>query len=91
MNCGHVYTLGYLDETVSGGKPPAGKGVKIVCQADMTHTFEFVLQFVKCITLSPNQIIIIIELLLLPSSNNNIFTTFMMIIVINDLFMIPID
>ena len=47
---------------MSGGKPPAGKGVKTVCYADMARTFEFLFQFVRCdtVTVSLNQIIIII-------------------------------
>ena len=28
----------HVNEAVSGGKTPAGKGVKIVCQADMART-----------------------------------------------------
>ena len=54
-----------VDEVVSDGKPPAGKGVKIVCKA--ACTFEFVLQFVRCdtVTVSPNQIIIIIIIIII--------------------------
>ena len=31
-----------MDEAVPYGKLSTGKGVKIVCYADMAHTFEFV-------------------------------------------------
>ena len=29
------------DAAVSGGKPPAGKGMKLLCWADMIRTFQF--------------------------------------------------
>ena len=35
-----------MDETVSGGKPPPGKGVDSL-KADMALTFELVLHFVR--------------------------------------------
>ena len=50
-----VYGWGCVD-----GKPPTGKSM--VCLADMARTFEYVLHFVRCITVtvSPNLIMIII-------------------------------
>ena len=54
MSCLHV------DETMSGGKSHAGKGVDILVKADMTCTFEFVLHFV--LEVQPNQNIIIISM-----------------------------
>ena len=40
LNCGHACTFGCVDETVSGGKPSAGKGVGAL--GDMARTIEFV-------------------------------------------------
>ena len=61
LNYSDVCTSKRVDEDVSGGKPSAGKGVGIVCQADVDRTLEFVLHIDGCnmVTLSPNQIIII--------------------------------
>ena len=61
LNCGHAFAFGRVDEAVSGGKPPAGKGV-----VGLLSTFEYVLHFVRRVraTVSPNQIIIIIIVLL---------------------------
>ena len=60
LDCGHACAFGRVDEAVSGGKPSAGKGV--VGMLSSNRTFEFVLHFVRCVTVtvSPNQIIIII-------------------------------
>ena len=61
-----------MDEAVSGGKPPAGYGIWIVCYADMARTFELVLHFVKrnTVAVSPNLIMIII-ITHLPRCNTN--------------------
>ena len=57
----HVCAFGGMDVAVSGGKPSTGKGVRIVCSADMTRTFEFVLYFIRSdkVTVPPNHVIII--------------------------------
>ena len=57
LNCGHACAFGRVDEAVSGGKPPAGKGVVGLLS---WQTFEYVLHFVRCVTVrvSLNQIII---------------------------------
>ena len=47
-DCGHDYVSRHVDKAVSGGMLPAGKGVKVVCKADIARTFEFVLHFVMC-------------------------------------------
>ena len=54
---------------MSGGKPSAGMGVKMLVELALASTFELVFYFVRCdvVTVSPNQINICIILLLLLS------------------------
>ena len=52
-----------MDEALSGGRPPAGKGVDslLLKLIDMACTFEFALHFLRfdTVKVSENQIIII--------------------------------
>ena len=50
-----------FDEASSGGKHPAGESMDSLLRAERAGTFELVLHFVRCdtMTVSPNQIIII--------------------------------
>ena len=54
-----MFALSGVWMRLSDGKLPSGKGVKMVCQADIVCTFEFVLHFDLCnsttVTVSPNQ------------------------------------
>ena len=38
-----MFALPGVDEAVSGGKSPAGKGANIVCLAEMAHFFRFII------------------------------------------------